>query len=129
MGATPHFLVLVIVIVIYIILLFVVLLHNFTLQWLNSTSTLLSAGLLAQATFTSMDTEACCDTVRLYDGATTTSPLLREARGSTLPAPVRATGGYLTLSFYSDQYVLLLLLLLLFVRTCLQTSACVGKQV
>ncbi len=52
--------------------------------------------------FSSFSTESCCDYLYVYDGPNTSSPLLLNAYGSTVPSPVTANSGKMFIQFYSD---------------------------
>jgi PKD repeat protein len=52
--------------------------------------------------FTVMDMESCCDFLKVYDGNSTSAPLLRTLTGNFIPTPISSTGGALTLEFFSD---------------------------
>ena len=56
--------------------------------------------------FTEFSTESTLDSVKLYDGASTSSSLLGSFSGTTMPAPVTSTSGSLTVTFTSDSSVL-----------------------
>ncbi len=62
------------------------------------------AGDLVTFTFLSFDTESCCDDLTVYDGPSTSSPLVGTYAGSTLPDPITSTDstGALTFVFDSD---------------------------
>lgn len=53
-------------------------------------------------TFTAFDTESGYDFVKVYNGETTSSPLLGSFSGSTIPAAVTATSGKMLVVFTSD---------------------------
>ena len=61
-------------------------------------------GDLVTFTFLSFDTESCCDDLTVYDGPSTSSPLVGTYAGSTLPDPITSTDstGALTFVFDSD---------------------------
>ena len=61
-------------------------------------------GDLVTFTFLSFDTESCCDDLTVYDGPSTSSPLIGTYAGSTLPDPITSTDstGALTFVFDSD---------------------------
>jgi phosphotriesterase-related protein len=52
--------------------------------------------------FTSFATEAGFDLVKVYDGATTSSPLLGEYSGTALPPVLNSTGGSMLILFYTN---------------------------
>lgn len=52
--------------------------------------------------FTRFDTESCCDKLRIYDGSSTSSPLLGEFSGNRLPPNVTSSSITLYLQFSSD---------------------------
>jgi hypothetical protein len=52
--------------------------------------------------FIEFSTESGYDYVKLYDGASTSSPSLGSFSGTTVPAPVTSTSGSLTMTFTSD---------------------------
>ncbi len=52
--------------------------------------------------FTALDLEAGYDSLWIYDGNDTNAPLIASLSGSTIPAPVVASGNALTIQFYSD---------------------------
>jgi phosphotriesterase-related protein len=53
-------------------------------------------------TFNSFATESGYDFVKVYDGATTSAPLLGQFSGTSLPAPVSSTGGSMLIVFTTD---------------------------
>ncbi|GIV23045.1 MAG: hypothetical protein KatS3mg025_0704 [Bacteroidia bacterium] len=55
--------------------------------------------------FTSFTTEANYDFVRVYDGPTTSSPLLGSYSGTTLPPTLTSTGGSMLVVFTSDSSI------------------------
>ncbi len=55
--------------------------------------------------FTSFNTESGYDFVRVYDGATTTAPLLGSYSGTNLPPVLRSSGGSMLVVFTSDSSV------------------------
>jgi gliding motility-associated-like protein len=75
--------------------------HNedftFTICPPNSASVTLS--------FSTFVTEACCDFIRFFNGPDTNSPLIATHSGSTIPGPIVATSGCLTIHFKSDANV------------------------
>jgi PKD repeat protein len=52
--------------------------------------------------FTSFNTESCCDALSIYDGATTSAPLIGSYGGSTIPSTIVANSGQMLLVFDSD---------------------------
>ncbi|MCX7606927.1 MAG: T9SS type A sorting domain-containing protein [Bacteroidia bacterium] len=58
-----------------------------------------------QLSFSSFNTEANYDFVRVYDGATTSSPLLGSFSGSSLPSSLTSTGGSMLIVFTSDSSI------------------------
>jgi Zn-dependent metalloprotease len=57
-------------------------------------------------TFSEFETESCCDYLSIYDGISSTDPLITTLRGSqTLPLSVTATSGSMYLVFNSDYSV------------------------
>ncbi|MBN2273769.1 MAG: T9SS type A sorting domain-containing protein, partial [Bacteroidales bacterium] len=56
-------------------------------------------------TFTEFSTESGYDFVRVYDGATTSDPLLGTFSSSSLPAAVTSTGGSMLITFITDYSV------------------------
>jgi len=52
--------------------------------------------------FTSFSTEANYDTLRIYDGPNTTSPLIGAYHGTSSPGTINSTGPSLTVKFRSD---------------------------
>lgn len=52
--------------------------------------------------FSQFETEASWDYVMLYDGPDIHSPMILQHSGSTVPNPVTAVSGYLTIEFRSD---------------------------
>ncbi len=69
-------------------------LYTYTLAPQNATSLTLN--------FTQFDVEANYDTLWIYDGPSTTSPLIGSYTGTNSPGTVVSTGGQLTLRFKSD---------------------------
>jgi hypothetical protein len=61
-----------------------------------------NSGCALQVTFTSMDTEPCCDWLYVYDGPTTASPLVAQLSGGAMPSPIPSSGSALTFRFVSD---------------------------
>ncbi|RMF53463.1 MAG: T9SS C-terminal target domain-containing protein, partial [Bacteroidetes bacterium] len=55
--------------------------------------------------FTSFNTESGYDFVRVYDGATTSAPLLGSYSGSNLPPQITSSGGSLLVVFTSDSSI------------------------
>ncbi|NQX98906.1 MAG: T9SS type A sorting domain-containing protein, partial [Flavobacteriales bacterium] len=53
-------------------------------------------------TFLEFDVEVGFDSLWIYDGSSTTDPLIGAFSGTTLPPVINSTGGALTLKFYSD---------------------------
>lgn len=53
--------------------------------------------------FTSFDTELNYDGIIIFDGANTTSPVIGQFTGSTLPSTVTSTGGSMYVLFLSDE--------------------------
>ena len=53
-------------------------------------------------TFTSFTTEAGYDFVRVYNGATTSSPLMGTYSGTSLPPVLTSTGGSMLITFTTD---------------------------
>ena len=69
----------------------------------NSTRTICSnAGNCVRVTFTSFNTENCCDFLRIYDGPSAASPLIGTYNGATSPGVVTSSTGCLTFVFTSD---------------------------
>jgi hypothetical protein len=58
-----------------------------------------------ELTFSSFNTESGYDFVRVYDGATTSAPLLGSYSGTTLPPVLRSSGGSLLIVFTSDSSI------------------------
>ena len=56
-------------------------------------------------TFNSFATESGYDFVKVYDGATTSSPLLGQYSGTSLPAAVSSTGASMLIVFTTDNGV------------------------
>ncbi|MFN4234674.1 MAG: CUB domain-containing protein [Bacteroidia bacterium] len=72
--------------------------ENFTKTFTAGTS-----GQCLTVTFTSFNTENCCDYLRVFDGPTTGSPMLGQYQGSpTVPFTLTSTSGTLTFQFVSD---------------------------
>lgn len=55
-----------------------------------------------QLTFNSLNTEADYDLIKVYDGNSTSSPLLGTYSGTTLPAAISSSGNVMFISFTSD---------------------------
>ena len=53
--------------------------------------------------FSELNTEDSFDFVKLYDGNSSSAPLLGSFAGTAVPGPVTSTGGALTVAFSSDQ--------------------------
>ena len=53
-------------------------------------------------TFTAFNTEAGYDFVRVYDGSTTSSPLLGTYSGTSLPPALTSSGGSMLIRFTTD---------------------------
>ncbi|MCB9361589.1 MAG: T9SS type A sorting domain-containing protein [Flavobacteriales bacterium] len=55
-------------------------------------------------TFSSFDTESCCDDLTIYNGADNTAPIIGTYAGSSLPngGTITALSGCLTIEWYSD---------------------------
>jgi hypothetical protein len=53
-------------------------------------------------TFSELNTEANYDFVNLYDGTSSSAPLLGSYSGTAVPGPVSSTGGAITIVFTSD---------------------------
>ena len=68
--------------------------YSFTVSSTNATPLTLS--------FSSFDLELNNDFLKIYDGATTSSALLITLTGNSLPSPVVAPSGLMTLEFHSD---------------------------
>jgi hypothetical protein len=72
----------------------------------NSTMTFCPAtpGTYMQVVFSSLNLESCCDNIKVYDGTSTTAPLLGTFTGTSVPCTLTATNGAgcLTFQFYSD---------------------------
>jgi hypothetical protein len=58
-----------------------------------------------ELTFSSFNTESNYDFVKVYDGATTSAPLLGSYSGTTLPPVLRSSGGSLLIVFTSDNSI------------------------
>ena len=75
----------------------------------NQTTTLVPdiAGTTITATFTAFDIESCCDSLTIYDGPNTGSPLLGTFTGNTLPPTFTSSDptGALTFVFTSDDSI------------------------
>lgn len=56
-------------------------------------------------TFTQFKTELEHDFVSIYDGATTSSPLLGVYSGSSIPEPVSTSGGTMLITFQTDENI------------------------
>ncbi|MBX3102302.1 MAG: S8 family serine peptidase [Bacteroidetes bacterium] len=72
--------------------------HNASCSWRIQPSN----GGVVQLNFTSFRTENGYDFVRIYDGSTTSAPLLATYSGTTLPASVTSTGNAMLVTFSSD---------------------------
>jgi PKD repeat protein len=64
----------------------------------------INTGGVVTLTFTTFSTESCCDYLYIYDGLSTSAPLIGSYRGSGLPngGTVSGTGNGLTLRFVTD---------------------------
>jgi hypothetical protein len=76
-------------------------LENSDCKWLIQPSGAASITL----SFSAFATEAGYDSVTVYDGATTSDPILGSFSGSSLPAPVTSTGGAMLVHFTSDSII------------------------
>ncbi len=56
-------------------------------------------------TFTEFNTESCCDKVWVYDGSSTSSPVLLQASGYSLPSDIVTTSDVVRVKFLSDYSV------------------------
>jgi hypothetical protein len=74
---------------------------NSNCQWHITVNT----GSRIRLTFFEFATEAGYDTVGIYDGASTTSPLLKYLSGTALPLPVESSSNQMTVHFVSDSDV------------------------
>jgi len=61
-----------------------------------------SSGSAIVLNFNSFALESCCDYVYIYDGATTSSPLLGSYNGTTLPPTMTSSGGSMLIRFTTD---------------------------
>ncbi len=63
-----------------------------------------AAGQFVQLVFSSFDLESCCDYLRIYNGNSTSAPLIGQFTGTALPCNITssAANGCLTFQFYSD---------------------------
>jgi hypothetical protein len=52
--------------------------------------------------FSSFNTESNCDFVRIYDGSSTSDPLLGEFSGSSIPSSITSTSGNMLVNFITD---------------------------
>lgn len=73
--------------------------NNSNCSWLIQPTSATSITL----SFSSFDTELNYDGVIVYDGVNSSSPVLGQFTGSTLPAAVTSTGGSMYVSFLSDE--------------------------
>ena len=55
-----------------------------------------------QLAFVSFNTESCCDRVSVYDGDSTSSPLIGQFSGSSLPTPITSSSNELYVRFTTD---------------------------
>jgi hypothetical protein len=60
------------------------------------------AGDCIQFTFSAFNTESCCDHLSIYDGTTTSDPLIGTFDGTTSPGTVTSSSGCLTFEWTSD---------------------------
>ncbi len=60
------------------------------------------AGNCLSLNFTAFSTESCCDSLRIFDGPNTSSPLIGAYSGATSPGLVTASGTSITFRFRSD---------------------------
>jgi subtilase family serine protease len=82
--------------------------YNAYSAYANGSLTILpaTAGSMVQLTFNSFSVTSGYDYVRIYDGTTTTAPLLATYTGTQIPLPVTATNtaGALTVQFTTNYY-------------------------
>lgn len=71
--------------------------ENLTMTFYPST-----AGQCLQITFSAFNTEGCCDFMTVYNGPNTSSPVLGNFSGTTIPPVLTSTGGPITIRFTSD---------------------------
>ena len=72
--------------------------NNADCKWLIQPSGATSITL----SFSSFALETCCDYVRIYDGTTTSAPLLGSFNGTSLPPSITSTGGDMLVHFTTD---------------------------
>lgn len=53
-------------------------------------------------TFSAFSLESCCDYVRIYNGTSTSAPLIGSYNGSSIPPSITSSGGALYVTFTSD---------------------------
>lgn len=61
-----------------------------------------TAGQCLQIAFSAFNTEGCCDFMTIYNGPNTSSPVLGNFSGTTIPPVITSTGGPITIRFTSD---------------------------
>ncbi|MBL4708063.1 MAG: CUB domain-containing protein, partial [Flavobacteriales bacterium] len=74
-------------------------LDNTDCEWLIQTTT---PNMLVRLTFSRFNTESGFDTLTIYDGISTSDPILGTYSGNTIPAAILSTGGDMLVSFKSD---------------------------
>jgi len=75
--------------------------NNVAVSWAIT----VASGSLVGLEFITFQTESNYDFVKVYDGSSTSSPLLASLSGSSLPSPIRSTSNHLYIRFTSDASV------------------------
>jgi hypothetical protein len=70
---------------------------SYTLTFVPAT-----AGQCVNITFSSFNTESCCDFITIYDGNSTAGTVLGTYSGATIPPSITSTSGAITIKFTSD---------------------------
>lgn len=72
--------------------------NNLNCQWLIQPA----GASIIRLNFNRIDTEDCCDEVKIYDGSNSTAPLLGTFNGATIPSIITSSGGSLFVVFTTD---------------------------
>lgn len=72
--------------------------NNLSCEWLIQPP----GATFIELSFNRFATENCCDAVTVYDGPTTSSPVLGSFRGNTIPSNLTSSGGSMLVRFTTD---------------------------